>query len=125
MIATFSSLAIPNYRRYFAGALTSNIGTWVGRTAISWLVLMELTDGSASALGFVTAIMFTPQLLLAAYAGSIADRFPKRRILLVTQSVMALDSVILAILVLTGHAELWTDCAGRLTMRGTLAFTAG
>ncbi len=107
MIATFSSLAIPNYRRYFAGALTSNIGTWVGRTAISWLVLMELTDGSASALGFVTAIMFTPQLLLAAYAGSIADRFPKRRILLVTQSVMALDSVILAILVLTGHAELW------------------
>ena len=107
MIATFNSLRIPNYRRYFSGALTSNIGSWVGRTAISWLVQMELTDGNASALGFVTAIMFTPQLLLAAYAGSIADRFPKRRVLLVTQSVLAFDSLILAVLVLTGHAQLW------------------
>lgn len=107
MIATFSSLSVPNYRRYFTGALTSNIGSWVGRTAISWLVLVELTDGSASALGLVTAIMFTPQLLLTAWAGSIADRFPKRRILLITQSVLAMDSIILATLVLTGHAQLW------------------
>ena len=107
MNATFSSLALPGYRRYFTGALTSNTGTWVGRTAVSWLVLMELTDGSASALGIVTAIMFTPQLVLSAYAGSIADRFPKRRILLVTQSIMAMDSIILAGLVLSGHAQLW------------------
>ena len=107
MNATFSSLALPGYRRYFTGALTSNTGTWVGRTAVSWLVLMELTDGSASALGIVTAIMFTPQLVLSAYAGSIADRFPKRRILLVTQSIMAMDSIILASLVLSGHAQLW------------------
>ena len=62
MQTIFSSLAIANYRRYFTGALFSNIGSWMGRTAVSWLVLMELTDGSASALGFVTAIMFLPGL---------------------------------------------------------------
>ncbi|MGI5952082.1 MAG: MFS transporter, partial [Brooklawnia sp.] len=103
----FSSLAIPNYRIYFIGALLTNIGTWMGRTALSWLVLMELTDGSASALGLVTAIMFLPGLLLAPYGGSIADRFPKRRILMTTQSVMAINWLVLASLVLSGQAQLW------------------
>ena len=107
MQTIFSSLAIANYRRYFTGALFSNIGSWMGRTAVSWLVLMELTDGSASALGFVTAIMFLPGLVLAPVAGSVADRFPKRKILLLTQSVFALDAVIMATLVLSGRAELW------------------
>lgn len=107
MPTIFSSLAIANYRRYFTGALFSNIGSWMGRTAMSWLVLMELTDGSASALGLVTAIMFLPGLGLAPMAGSVADRFPKRKILLLTQSVFAIDVVILATLVLTGVAQLW------------------
>jgi len=107
MPAIFSSLASANYRRYFTGALFSNIGSWMGRTAVSWLVLMELTDGSASALGFVTAIMFLPGLVLAPVAGSVADRFAKRKILLLTQSVFAFDAVFMAALVISGRAELW------------------
>ena len=103
----FSSLAIANYRKFFTGALLSNIGTWMSRTAVGWLVLVELTDNSASALGLVTAIMFVPQLILGPYAGTIADRFPKRRIMLTTQSVLAIDALILATLVLTGVVELW------------------
>lgn len=117
MAATFSSLSVPNYRIYFSGGLISNIGSWLGRTAQAWLVLMELTAGSASALGLVTAIMFAPGLLLAPVAGSVADRFPKQRILLCTQAVMAIDAIILATLILTGHAELW--------MVYLLAFTDG
>ncbi|GAA2184625.1 MFS transporter [Brooklawnia cerclae] len=107
MRSIFSSLAIPNYRIYFTGAIVSNIGSWMGRTAVSWLVLMELTQGSASALGLVTAIMFAPGLVLAPFAGSVADRLPKRRILLVTNVITALDQVVLAALVLSGHAQLW------------------
>lgn len=107
MPAMFTSLAIPNYRKYFIGALASNIGTWMGRTALSWLVLIELTGGSASALGMVTAIMFAPGLVLAPYAGSIADRFAKRRILLTTQSVMCVNAALMATLTLTGVIELW------------------
>ncbi len=107
MAAIFTSLRIPNYRRYFIGGLVSNIGSWMGRTALSWLVLVELSNGSASALGLVTAIMFAPGLVLAPFAGSIADRFPKRRILMITQSWMTIDMVVMAVLVLTGVAELW------------------
>lgn len=107
MAAIFTSLAIRNYRVYFGGALVSNIGNWLGRTATSWLVLVELSNGSASALGLVTAIMFAPQLFLAPLAGSVADKVSKRKILLVTQSIFALDTAILAVLVLTGHAQLW------------------
>lgn len=103
----FSSLAIANYRKFFTGALLSNIGTWMSRTAVGWLVLVELTDNSASALGLVTAIMFLPQLILGPYAGTVADRFPKRRIMLTTQSVLAIDALILSTLVLTGVVELW------------------
>lgn len=107
MVAIFSSLAIRNYRSYFTGALFSNIGTWLGRTAASWLVLVELTNGSASALGLVTAIMFAPQLLLAPFAGTVADRLPKCRILMATQAICGLDALVLAVLVLGGHAQLW------------------
>ena len=81
MAAIFTSLAIRNYRVYFGGALVSNIGNWLGRTATSWLVLVELSNGSASALGLVTAIMFAPQLFLAPLAGSVADKVSKRKIL--------------------------------------------
>ena len=107
MTRTFTSLAVRNYRYYFTGALISNIGTWMGRTALSWLVLVELTGGSASALGMVTAVMFAPGLVLAPMAGSVADRFPKRKILLITQTIMGIDAMVLATLVLTGQIELW------------------
>jgi MFS family permease len=107
MSPTFLSLRIHNYRLYFLGAFVSNIGTWMGRVAQDWLVLTELTDHSATALGTVTGLQFLPFLLLAPWAGMLADRFPKRRILATTQSGLALSSLVTGTLVLTGAAELW------------------
>jgi MFS family permease len=104
---TFASLDVRNYRIYAAGAFISNIGTWMGRVAQDWLVLTELTDHSSSALGIVTGLQFLPFLLLAPWAGMIADRYPKRRILAVTQTALALSSLALGVLVVTGAAELW------------------
>ncbi|QQR99743.1 MAG: MFS transporter [Austwickia sp.] len=97
---TFSSLAERNYRLFFAGALASNAGTWMARTAQSWLVLVELTEHSSSALGYVTAAQFLPMLVLAPWAGLIADRFAKRRVLVVTQLGMGLMQGLLAVLTL-------------------------
>ena len=107
MSPTFSSLDIRNYRIYAAGAFISNIGTWMGRVAQDWLVLTELTDHSSSALGIVTGLQFLPFLLLAPWAGMIADRYPKRRILAITQTSLALSSLALGLLVVSGTAELW------------------
>ena len=101
--ATFSSLAERNYRLFFAGALVSNVGTWMARTAQSWLVLVELTSHSSSALGYVTVAQFLPMLLLAPWAGVIADRYPKRAVLVITQLGMGAAQAALAVLVLT-HA---------------------
>lgn len=107
MSPTFSSLSIRNYRIYFLGALISNIGTWVGRVGQDWLVLTELTDHSSQALGIVTALQFLPFLVLAPLTGAVADRFSKRRVLMVTQTVLAACSLALGLLVVTGVAELW------------------
>src|SRR6476661_9991898 len=104
---TFRSLAVYNYRVYAAGALISNIGTWMGRVAQDWLVLTELTHHSSVALGIVTGLQFLPFLLLAPWAGMIADRYPKRRILAITQTSLALSSLALGLLVVTGSAQLW------------------
>ena len=107
MSPTFTSLEVRNYRLWAAGALVSNIGTWMGRVGQDWLVLTVLTDGSATALGIVTGLQFLPFLLLAPWAGLIADRFPKRRTLLLTQTSLALSSLLLGVLAVTGTAQLW------------------
>ena len=107
MSPTFTSFEVRNYRIWFAGALVSNIGTWMGRVGQDWLVLTVLTAGSATALGVVTGLQFLPFLLLAPWAGLIADRFPKRRTLLLTQSMLAVSSLLLGVLAVTGIAELW------------------
>lgn len=117
MRSMFSSLAIPNYRTWFIGVTISNIGQWMARTAQAWLVLVILTNGSSSALGVLTAMQFLPILLFGPYAGSIADRFPKRRIIMITQSVGAIDAAVLGTLAITGYVELW--------MVGLLAFVDG
>jgi MFS family permease len=104
---TFTSLEVRNYRIWAAGALVSNIGTWMGRVGQDWLVLTVLTAGSATALGIVTGLQFLPFLLLAPWAGLIADRFPKRRTLLATQSLLAVSSLLLGVLAVTGTAQLW------------------
>ena len=89
-----------NYRRYAAGAAVSNIGTWMHRVAQGWLVL-ELT-GNAVLLGVITALQFAPMLFVSPWAGSLADRTNRRMILLVTQTLLAVQAFILAVLVLTG-----------------------
>ena len=107
MSPTFSSLSIRNYRIYATGTFISNIGTWMGRVAQDWLVLTVLTDHSSQALGIVTGLQFLPFLLLAPWAGMIADRFPKRRTLVLTQTALAFSSLLLGLLAVTGMAELW------------------
>jgi MFS family permease len=103
---TFRALHNPNYRRYAIGSLVSNTGTWMQRVAQDWLVL-RLTDGSGTALGVTTGLQFLPVLLLSPYAGVIADRFPKRRLLQLTQLTMALASLALGLLAVTGAARVW------------------
>ncbi|MER7047408.1 MFS transporter [Streptomyces jumonjinensis] len=101
----FSSLRIRNYRFFAIGALVSNTGTWMQRIAQDWLVL-TLT-GSASAVGITIALQFLPMLLFGLYGGVLADRLPKRRLLLVTQSAMAVTGLVLAALTITGRVEVW------------------
>ncbi len=107
MSRTFSSLGVPDYRRFFVGVTTSNLGIWMARTGQSWLVLTQLTDGDAVALGLLTSLMFAPTLLLTPLAGSFADRFSKKRIMLAAQALLFVDIVLLAALTLTGHVALW------------------
>lgn len=107
MSPTFASLSIRNYRIYALGAIVSNVGTWMGRVGQDWVVLTELTDHSASALGIVTGLQFVPMLLLAPWTGAVTDRYPKRVLLLVTQAVLGLTALLGGLLVLTGTAELW------------------
>ncbi len=107
MSPTFTSFEVRNYRLWFGGGLVSNIGTWMGRVGQDWLVLTVLTSGSATALGIVTGLQFLPFLLLAPWAGLIADRFPRRRILFLTQSMLAISSLVLGVLAVTGTAQLW------------------
>ncbi|MEV5428423.1 MFS transporter [Streptomyces sp. NPDC052701] len=101
----FSSLRIRNYRLFFLGQVVSNIGTWMQRIAQDWLVL-SLT-GSSAAVGITTALQFLPMLLFGLYGGVLVDRLRKRPTLFVTQTAMALTSLALAALTLTGHVQVW------------------
>lgn len=102
---TFSSLKIRNYRLFATGAVISNTGTWMARITQDWLVL-SLT-GSAAAVGITTALQFLPMLLFGLYGGVITDRFPKRRILLISQAALGLCGIALAALTLSGIVEVW------------------
>ncbi|WP_458107321.1 MFS transporter [Arthrobacter sp. R3-55] len=106
-MSTFRSLGILNYRIWFFGALISNIGTWMQRTAQDWLVFDHLTAHDAGAMGITLALQLGPQLFLAPWAGLLADRYSRRKLLLITLVAMALLSTGLGILVLLGVAELW------------------
>lgn len=102
---TFSSLKIRNYRLFATGAVISNTGTWMSRITQDWLVL-SLT-GSATAVGITTALQFLPMLLFGLYGGVIADRLPKRKILLFSQAALGLCGVALAVLTLSGVVQVW------------------
>ena len=102
---TFRSLSNRNYRLFIIGQVISLSGTWMQSVAQAWLVL-RLT-GSGTALGLVVALQFLPVLLFGPFGGVIADRFPKRRLLLVTQTVAMTQALVLGTLVITGAIELW------------------
>jgi MFS family permease len=101
----FSPLSVRNFRLYFIGQTVSVSGTWMQRIAQSWLVL-ELTN-SGTAIGLVTAVQFLPMLFLAPLGGVVADRFDKRRLIIVTQVLAALLAAILGALVVLHLVQLW------------------
>lgn len=103
----FRSLRIYNYRLWASGAIVSNVGTWMQRTAQDWLVLTGLTQHSAGAVGVVMALQFAPQVLLIALTGFAADHFDRRRLLFVTQGALGLLALALGLLTLTGAVRLW------------------
>ncbi|MDR0342542.1 MAG: MFS transporter, partial [Nocardiopsaceae bacterium] len=105
-LRTFRSLGTRNYRLYAAGQVVSNTGTWMQRVAQDWLVL-QLTHGSGTALGIATGLQFAPQLLFSLWGGIIADRYPKRSILLATQALMGMLALVLGVLALTGLVRVW------------------
>lgn len=104
---TFRSLWIFNYRIWFIGALISNIGTWMQRTAQDWLVFNDLSGHDSTQMGIVIALQFAPPLFLSPYAGALADRGNRRKILLWTQGIMGFLALGLGLLVLSGHVAIW------------------
>jgi len=111
---SFTSLSVPNYRRYFTGQLISLSGTWMQTVAALWLVL-DLTD-SGLAVGLTTALQFLPMLLIGAWGGLLADRIPKRRLLVTTQALMAIPAVFLFAVTATGAVEAWMVMAAVFAM---------
>ncbi|MFB9776075.1 MFS transporter [Brevibacterium otitidis] len=107
MSSMFRSLSEPNYRRWFSGALVSNTGTWMQRTAQDWIVLTQLTDNDATALGICMALQLGPQLIMFPVAGAIADKFPKRSLLILTQALMGTCGLLLFGLAITHLLVLW------------------
>jgi MFS family permease len=102
---TFRSLRVRNYRLYFAGALVSNIGTWMQRVAQDWLVLQ--LSGSGTAVGITTGLQFPPMLLFGLWGGVLADRLPKRRLLMASQALLGLQALALGLLVISGSVQVW------------------
>ena len=122
MVSTFRSLGIHNYKLWFIGALISNIGTWMQRTAQDWLVYDILTDQNASALGIVMALQLGPQLVIAPWAGVIADSVDRRKLLVITQLSMAALGAGLGVMVLLDIAVLWHVYAFALALGIVAAF---
>ncbi len=104
---TFRSLRNVNYRIWAGGALVSNVGTWIQRTAQDWLVLTRLTHHDATAVGLVMGLQFGPQLLLLPLSGFAADHFDRRKLLIATQAAMAALALALGVLTVTHLVELW------------------
>lgn len=104
MQRTFSALRHRNYRLFFAGQLISLTGTWIQNTAQAWLVY-QLT-GSKLLLGLVASIGSAPMLFFSIWGGSMADRYPKRNVIIVTQSISMMLAFVLAALVWTGTVRI-------------------
>lgn len=124
MSAMFRSLAGVNYRIWAAGALVSNVGTWMQRTAQDWIVLTQLTHNNAAAVGFVMALQFGPQLLLLPVTGWAADHLDRRKLLMATQGAMGVLGLGLGLLTVTGVVQLWHVYVFALLLGVVAAFDA-
>ena len=122
--STFRSLRSYNYRLWAGGAFVSNIGTWMQRTAQDWMVLAELTDQNATAVGIVMALQFGPALLLLPLTGFAADHFDRRKLLLFTQAAQGVLALVLGLLTVTGVVQLWHVYVFALLLGCVTAFDA-
>lgn len=100
------SLRVRNYRLFVSGQVVSLTGSWMQTTAQDWLVL-QLTHNSPIAIGTVTALQFGPMMLLMLYGGLIADRFDKRKMLMISQTCIGFLALGMGILVVSGHVQVW------------------
>ena len=107
MNGTFRSLRGFNYRTWALGAIVSNIGTWMQRTAQDWLVLTQLTHHNATAVGIVMALQFGPQAFLLPWTGFAADHLDRRKLLFATQAAMGALALGLGVLTIAGVVSLW------------------
>jgi MFS family permease len=103
---TFRSLRTRNYRLFATGQLVKLIGVWMMFTAQDWLVL-DLSHNSPGALGTVTSLQFLPVLLLTLWGGRLADRYDKRKLLIIANAAFAITAIVFAILVAGGVVQLW------------------
>jgi MFS family permease len=124
MKGTFRSLGNYNYRVWASGAIVSNIGTWMQRTAQDWIVLTQLTHKNATAVGVVMALQFGPQLLLLPVTGFAADHLDRRKLLIATQAAMGLLALGLGILTVAGLVQLWHVYAFAFLLGCVAAFDA-
>ncbi|MGX5716744.1 MFS transporter [Arthrobacter sp. MAHUQ-56] len=102
---TFISLKVPNFRIFVVGHFIAVVALWMQRIAQDWLVLQ--LSGSVTAVGFTVALQFLPSLVLGPWGGMIADRFAKRKILILCQAMAAILAAALATLALTGTIQVW------------------
>ncbi|MFP3580650.1 MFS transporter [Arthrobacter sp. SIMBA_036] len=102
---TFISLKVPNFRIFAIGHFIAVVAVWMQRIAQDWMVLQ--LSGSVTAVGITVALQFVPSLFLGPWGGMIADRFAKRKILIMCQSAAAVLAAVLATLSLTHRVEVW------------------
>lgn len=119
-VGMFRSLTVRDYRIWAAGAIVSNVGTWMQRTSQDWIVLTELTHNDAFAVGITMALQFGPQLLLLPVTGLAADRIPKRTLLMMTQAAMGLLALGLGVLAVL-HILTLTEVYGFAFLLGCAA----
>lgn len=113
--STFAALAVPSYRSYFFGAAVSQTGSWMQTIALGWMVVR--LGGGGVELGIMAVLQFSPALVGGMIGGVIADRYDRRRLLIITQSAFAVVATGLTALSATGSARLWS--------LGVCAFLAG
>src|SRR5690606_33961823 len=102
----FRSLGVYNFRVWFLGSLASSVGSWMGATAMSWIVPTELTDGDVAAMGLTVMLQAGPSLLLIPLVGKLVDRFDRRTMLFVTSAFFSVFSLVIGTLLVLGLVEL-------------------